>query len=322
MPNIQAAIRKAIQIAGTADILKNKKLLLDMLDDLLPEESKEKRFIFSIFTDEFGKILSMAWYSQKNGQNGSWDEVKKYLDDKLALKESHQKWVTACFKIAFSDGESIETAGLSPNGGGSYKEQPTIDYEATMKEAQSMEKDGNIEKAVLMYEMIKDGADYEKEANKRLAKIFEAAPEKSFVYFRRAAELGDIDACFEAAYMYEYGNGTEKNISEAAKYYMVAAKGGHRGALHNLGIFYYIGKGMKQDYKRAFELLQKAAAMGKPESMHDIGVMYENGDYVERDYEKALNWYKKAEENGYSDAKEDIRRAQNMLRNKYHIYLA
>ena len=47
MPNIQAAIRKAIQIAGTADMLKNKKLLLDMLDDLLPEESKEKRFIFS-----------------------------------------------------------------------------------------------------------------------------------------------------------------------------------------------------------------------------------------------------------------------------------
>ena len=75
------------------------------------------------------------------------------------------------------------------------------------------------------------------------------------------------------------------------------------------------------DYKKAFELLHAAADKGKAESMHDIGVMYENGDYVKQDYKEAMTWYEKAEQNGYSDAKEDIRRVQNKLQNKYHIYV-
>lgn len=144
---------------------------------------------------------------------------------------------------------------------------------------------------------------------------------KAFVLYKKVAESGNAEACFEVGYMYEYGSGTEENLAEAVKYYSLAAKTGHRGALHNLGIFYYTGKGVKVDYKKAFELLHAAADKGKAESMHDIGVMYENGDYVKQDYKEAMTWYEKAEQNGYSDAKEDIRRVQNKLQNKYHIYV-
>ena len=144
---------------------------------------------------------------------------------------------------------------------------------------------------------------------------------KAFWLFRKAAESGNAEACFEVGYMYEYGSGTGENLAEAVRYYSLAAKTGHRGALHNLGIFYYVGKGVKVDYKKAFELLHAAADKGKAESMHDIGVMYENGDYVKQDYKEAMTWYEKAEQNGYSDAKEDIRRVQNKLHNKYHIYV-
>ena len=55
-----------------------------------------------------------------------------------------------------------------------------------------------------------------------------------FLSTLEAAQKGDADAQFALGAMYENGEGTEQNYTEAYKYYKLAAEQGHSGAQHNL----------------------------------------------------------------------------------------
>lgn len=125
--------------------------------------------------------------------------------------------------------------------------------------------------------------------------------EEAFRHYYNAADLGDAKGAFYVGYMYERGEGVQKNIKSAVEWYTKAANMGNRGAQHNLGFFYYSGTGVKQNFKLAYEFFMMAAKQGKADSMLNIGVMYENGEYVAKDYNKALEWYQRAENNGNSD---------------------
>ena len=65
---------------------------------------------------------------------------------------------------------------------------------------------------------------------------------------------------------YEYGIGTEKNMSKAIKYYEQSASLENSVAIYNLGLCYEYGTGVEKNIQKAIEHYEKAAALGHSDS--------------------------------------------------------
>ena len=121
---------------------------------------------------------------------------------------------------------------------------------------------------------------------------------EAFNWYKRAAELGYIEAFNELGRYYYEGWGTEKNIPEAIKWYEEAAEEGNVNAYWNLGLVY---EEVKND-ERAFYWYKKAAESGFANAYNNVGIYYKNGYGVEKNVEEAIKWYEKAAEQGNVNA--------------------
>src|ERR1043165_8604559 len=63
----------------------------------------------------------------------------------------------------------------------------------------------------------------------------------------RAAENGNIDAQYNLGYLYEKGEGTEKDLEKAFYWYQKAAENGNLNAKYNLGYLYENGEGIERN---------------------------------------------------------------------------
>ena len=118
-------------------------------------------------------------------------------------------------------------------------------------------------------------------------------------YYKMAAELGDDQAQYIVAQMYEDGEGVEQSYSEAAKWYRMAAEQGHALSQVFLGILYENGEGVEQNYSEAVKWFRKAANQGDAGGQNLLGYMYSHGNGVEQNYSEAVKWYRKAAEKGW-----------------------
>ena len=66
------------------------------------------------------------------------------------------------------------------------------------------------------------------------------------------ATWGHKRAQFYLATCYDHGNGTDKNIELAYKWFLKAAKQGHMESQYNIGFFYAHGDYVKQAIKKGF----------------------------------------------------------------------
>lgn len=299
---LEKTISKAIEIASL-EVLKNKELLFQLMEDLSPELIKERLEFERMYTDEIGKLLFSAYGLKDSMRDPVWREIKGILDQELGFKDKKQEWFVKLFYRSFLNDDINE------------KRQDLLRLlykiailKRGIEKAQFAESNGKIMEAIRIYQQYSDGSYYERKAQLRLGQLYESFPKESYAHYLRAAELGDPEAAFCVAYMSEYGEGTSINIGRAVTYYTNAASAGHRGAAHNLGFFYYSGTGVKKDLKRAFDLFYFSAKRGKADSMRNLGVMYENGDYVKKNLETALSWYSKAVEYGNVEAEQDCQR--------------
>ncbi|HDP89980.1 MAG TPA: sel1 repeat family protein, partial [Thioalkalivibrio sp.] len=76
------------------------------------------------------------------------------------------------------------------------------------------------------------------------------------------AQGGDVESQFALGARYEDGNGVEKNLSEAIRWYTEAANGGHTGAQFKLGQFHEQGIGVTRNPQRARGWFELAATNG------------------------------------------------------------
>jgi TPR repeat protein len=120
----------------------------------------------------------------------------------------------------------------------------------------------------------------------------------SFREFRSLAEHGHAKSQLQLGIMYEMGLGTEKDYSEAAKWYQKAAI-----------------KGEKEAQKRLLEMKKKGrnanshppipenytGNITEPQTQFDIGVMYYKG-IGKPNSSKAYTWFLEAAEQGCADA--------------------
>ena len=93
--------------------------------------------------------------------------------------------------------------------------------------------------------------------------------------------------------MYYYGNGMEKDKSEAAKWYREAAEQGHAKAQYNLGLCL----DSENNKTEAAKWYMKAAEQGYQLAQYVLGRMYGKGRGVTQNQSEAIKWYKKAADN-------------------------
>lgn len=160
--------------------------------------------------------------------------------------------------------------------------------------------------------------------------------QQAFIWYKKAAEKGNIKAQVRLAKVYEDGRGTNIDLHKAFIWNKIAAGLGNDIAQYNLGCLYEQGKGIDKDPNKALywynqsanqgnnhaivaksrlesnnnidlgtekdrniaESLLKKAEEGDADAQYEIACMYSEGRGVPSDSKKALYWYTKSASQG------------------------
>lgn len=106
--------------------------------------------------------------------------------------------------------------------------------------------------------------------------------------------------------MYSFGLGKEQNFSKAFALYKKAAELGNLEAMCDLGYMYLVGQGVAIDKAQSSYWYKKSADLGYVHSMRDIGQNYLHGDGVDKDAENAVRYFAFASQNNYSHGTMDL----------------
>lgn len=117
------------------------------------------------------------------------------------------------------------------------------------------------------------------------------------------AEKGDVAAMRNIGHLYRWGQGVDKNIEEAVRWYRKAAESGFSRAQANLAAIYLQGdEGVAVNYEEAHKWFAAAAIQGLAVAQYNLGLMYELGLGVEKSEPRALGWYNIAAKAGQQEA--------------------
>jgi TPR repeat protein len=129
---------------------------------------------------------------------------------------------------------------------------------------------------------------------------------KAFEEFKVLAAGGDASAQLSIGVMYDQGEGVQRNLKEAAKWYRRAAKQGNSSAQFNLGAMYAFGYGLQQNDKRAIELFRLSAEGGDVRAQNALGASYSIPRGVNQDFVESRKWYFLAAKQGDADAQSNL----------------
>ena len=85
----------------------------------------------------------------------------------------------------------------------------------------------------------------------------------------------------------------------AHRLWLDSAEAGNPDAQINLAYLYESGQGAQRDPVRAFHWYLKAAEQGHADAQYQVGLMYELGQGVDKDIGEAELWYQRAIDQGY-----------------------
>jgi TPR repeat protein len=105
-------------------------------------------------------------------------------------------------------------------------------------------------------------------------------------YLSQTAEAGDVHSLLLYGYMFQEGEGVEKNEREAAKFYRKGAEENDPACMTNLANLYVNGTGVPVDYKKALDYYLRASEQEFGAANYMLGILYKNGTGVEKN--KAL----------------------------------
>ncbi|MDE6792342.1 MAG: hypothetical protein K2J48_04595, partial [Muribaculaceae bacterium] len=143
-----------------------------------------------------------------------------------------------------------------------------------------MADDNNPEALGMLAEIENDKKNFQKAAN----------------LFERAASLGNVDAMFNIALLYEHGDRIPQNIYKALMWYRAAAEKGDAKSMVNLGSLLEDGPEEIQNHKEAFQWFLKAAESGYTVAWNEVAHCYRYGIGVEQSVDSAYENYLKATE--------------------------
>lgn len=131
----------------------------------------------------------------------------------------------------------------------------------------------------------------------------------AMLWYRRAAQMGDMTAYYELGRFYEYGLDVVQDLAEATAYYSIAADEGCWSACERLGL-YYENESCPAYPERAVGYYRKAAEGGDMNCRYHLGRCYQYAIGVGRDLSESEKWYSLAAGQGHElaqQALEDVR---------------
>ena len=72
-------------------------------------------------------------------------------------------------------------------------------------------------------------------------------------------------------------------------------------------MIYHIGEGVEKDLKEAVKWYRKAADQGDAMAQFGLGNRYKTGEGVGKDLKEAVKWYRKAADQGFASAQDSLR---------------
>jgi len=113
-------------------------------------------------------------------------------------------------------------------------------------------------------------------------------------WYLKAAKAGHKESMCKAGVICR-GKG---RYNEALEWFHKAEHAGVMMATYWIGYMYELGEGVERDYKAAFNWYKRAANYKVSDAMFELGILYEYGRGVEEDIKKAIDWYQKAVDAG------------------------
>ena len=121
---------------------------------------------------------------------------------------------------------------------------------------------------------------------------------KAAKIYRRAVELGSVDANVALGVLYVNGTGVKLDKKKAARLYRAAADRGDALGQCNLAVLL----DSEDRFEEAFAYYALAADQGYTSGEHNLGVCYKNGEGTDVDLGKARYWFERAAAKGDEDA--------------------
>lgn len=115
--------------------------------------------------------------------------------------------------------------------------------------------------------------------------------QQSTDWFRRAAEAGNAEGCYEYGCSLMSGRGVPQDFAESLRWLEKAATMGDTLAQFELGVQYALGEGVTKNHAKAIELFEQAAQAQHPGAMAALAQYYYDGKHVEQDFGKAWNLF-------------------------------
>ena len=137
------------------------------------------------------------------------------------------------------------------------------------------------------------------------------APSRVIVLARQADE-GNARAMAELGYLYGVGEGVPKNPKQSYLWYRKAAEAGDVSGMFNLALV-YSAEGELKDEAKAVEWYRRAARAGDRNAMFNLADSYEHGKGINRDYKEAIKWYGKANDSEVEGAADALQRVSYLL---------
>ncbi|WP_428407915.1 hypothetical protein [Hyphococcus sp.] len=120
-----------------------------------------------------------------------------------------------------------------------------------------------------------------------------------------AAALGYPPAQLQLGELYKTGQGVEQDLGQARVWFRRAANGGNVLAMHRIGVMTARGDGGPADSQEAIAWFEQAANFGLVDSQYNLGAIYhpsEDAVSSVQDAAKAYYWYSLAARNGDEQA--------------------
>jgi hypothetical protein len=121
---------------------------------------------------------------------------------------------------------------------------------------------------------------------------------KAAKIYRRAVELGDVEAMGYLGDMYETGSGVKLDKKKAMQLCRMAADRGDAFGQSKLGFLL----ASQEKFEEAFRYFALAANQGYTNAESNLGCFYRDGDGTEVDLGKARYWFERAAAKGHETA--------------------
>ncbi|MCF0178941.1 MAG: SEL1-like repeat protein [Bacteroidales bacterium] len=190
--------------------------------------------------------------------------------------------------------------------------QDTVAYKMGIKKRLGINTDQDYRKAGIIFKKLgeKGYAEAWKQMGDMLAQGLGCTKNenKSFRYYLRGNELGDVHCASSLANAYRKGIGVERNFKRAFEIADSIAEKGYGFAYYQIGEMYFKGFGVEQSYTKAVENFVKGSELQEKWSSYMLGICYAEGDGVSQNKDMAIKYFTEAMAQGHTWVEDVIER--------------